>query len=91
VVGVLPEVVDPIAHDGGVVDLVRGIQDRQALAVDRIVYGASGEDVEGGLVPLLDPGQRPIPLDVLQPQVRIDIFLGQRRDRKRQAERESDE
>ncbi len=75
VIGVLPEVVDPVSQDRRIGELVLGVQDREALAEDRIVYRAAAEAVEGGGVLPLDPGQGSLAFDLLEPEEGIRRLL----------------
>ena len=91
VLGVLPEVVDPVPADRRIVDLVLGLEDLERVRIDRIVDGSLAERGERGVALFPDPRHRTLPLDLLQPEVGIVRFLRRGSDRDRERGQDEEE
>ncbi len=78
VLGIPPEVVEAVADEGGLGDLVRRVEDLPDRVTRRGEGGGRGRAGEGLGVALADPGHRVGAVDLLEPGVRVDCIDGAR-------------
>ena len=68
---VLPEVIEIAAHLGDLGNARLRIEHRERIAVQSAVIQRGFELAEGSFILFMHPGQRPLPVNVLEPEIGV--------------------